>query len=145
MAYTVKALADLASVTVRALHHYDQIGLLRPAAFSPTGYRLYTQANLERLQHVLFFRELGFGLQEIKAIVDSPGFNRQEALRQHRRFLLEKRKRLDKLIHAVERTLEHTEGGTEVSDEEMLGGFDNKQMEEYRVEASTRWGKEVDD
>jgi DNA-binding transcriptional MerR regulator len=62
MAYTVKAVADLAGISVRALHHYDHIGLLRPASVSPAGYRLYTEADLERLQEVLFFRELGFVL-----------------------------------------------------------------------------------
>lgn len=76
MALTVKAVAELAGVSVRTLHHYDEIGLLKPAGQSAAGYRLYSQEDLERLQQILFFRELGFSLKEIRAILDSPGFRR---------------------------------------------------------------------
>ena len=88
MAYTVKAVAGMAGVTVRTLHHYDEIGLLRPAAVSAAGYRLYSDADMERLQHILFFRELGFSLDDIKAITSSPTFDPREALRSHRKLLV---------------------------------------------------------
>lgn len=142
MAYTVKAVAEMASVSIRALHHYDHIGLLRPAAVSPAGYRLYAEADLERLQQVLFFRELGFGLGEIKMIMSSPRYDRSAALREHRRLLLEKRQRLDKLIRSVERTIESMEGGNTVSNREMFEGFDQKQIDAWTDEARERWGPE---
>ncbi len=142
MGYTVKRLADLASVSVRTLHHYDQIGLVKPASVSPAGYRLYAPGDLERLQQVLFFRELGFGLKEIKAIVESPNFDRREALLAHRRLLLEQRKRLERLIESVDQTIESMERGKRVADEEMFEGFDKAQIEAWRDEARQRWGGE---
>src|SRR5690349_17183383 len=105
MAHTVKAVADLAGITVRTLHHYDEIGLLRPASVSAAGYRLYSDADLERLQHILFFRELGFGLQEIRAILESPDFDPREALRSHRQLLVEQQRRLKRIIRSVDRAL----------------------------------------
>ena len=78
---TVKAVADLAGVSVRTLHHYDEIGLLTPAGTTAAGYRQYADADLERLQQVLFFKELGFELAAIKAILDRPGFDRRAARR----------------------------------------------------------------
>src|SRR5581483_4989440 len=81
MGHTVKVVAEMAGVSVRTLHHYDRIGLLRPAATTRAGHRLYSDADLEQLQQVLFFRELGFSLHDVKAIVDSPTFDRAEALR----------------------------------------------------------------
>ncbi|MBE3584459.1 MAG: MerR family transcriptional regulator [Limnochordaceae bacterium] len=76
MAYTVRSVSELASASVRTLHYYDAIGLLQPAQKTKAGYRLYTQRGLERLQQILFFRELGFGLRRINVIVDNPGFDR---------------------------------------------------------------------
>ncbi len=140
MAYTVKAVSKLAGISVRALHHYDHIGLLRPASLSPAGYRQYSEADLERLQEVLFFRELGFSLAEIKRIVSSPRYDRRGALQEHRRLLLEKRQRLDKLIQSVERTLAALEEGSRMSEQEMFEGFDQKQIDAWTAEARERWG-----
>jgi DNA-binding transcriptional MerR regulator len=141
VSYTVKAVADMASVSVRTLHHYDHIGLLKPTSTSPAGYRLYADTDLGRLQQVLFFRELGFGLQEIKAIVDSPSFDRREALRAHRRFLIEEQKRFGRLVDLVDRTIDTLERGTSMSDRERFAGFDEAKHEEYREEARQRWGQ----
>lgn len=141
MSYTVKAVAEMASVSVRTLHHYDHIGLLRPAATSATGYRLYDAADLERLQQVLFFRELGFGLHQIKAILDSPGFDRKEALRAHRRLLVEQQKRLGELVELVGRTIDTLERGTTMDDRARFAGFDDAKLAEYREEARQRWGE----
>ncbi len=130
MGYTVKAVADVAGVSVRTLHHYDRIGLLRPAASSPAGYRLYSEADLERLQQVLFFRELGFSLQDVKAIVDSPTFDRTEALRAHRRLLVEQQGRLGRL---VDRTIASIEKGEPMSNQERFGAFDNAKLRRGKV------------
>ena len=140
MSYTVKTVAHLASVSVRTLHHYDQIGLLKPSSTSPAGYRLYAEADLERLQQVLFFRALGFGLQEISAIVNSPGFDRMEALRAHRRYLVEKQKRLGELVDLVDRTIASMEKETPMTDQDKFAGFDDATLAEYREEARQRWG-----
>ncbi len=142
MAYTVKAVADVAGVSVRTLHHYDQIGLLKPASVSAAGYRLYVEGDLERLQQIMFFRELGFGLQEIRSILDSPGFNRREALVSHRRLLEEKCRRLERLIRSVDETIEAMGRREPMDEEAMFEGFDESKMEEYREEARRRWGSE---
>lgn len=140
MSYTVKAVADLARISVRTLHHYDQVGLLKPSSTSPAGYRLYAEADLECLQQVLFFRELGFALHEIKAIVDSPSFDRKEALRAHRRFLVEKQKRLGELVDLVDRTIASMEKETHMAGQDKFAGFDDAKLAEYREEARQRWG-----
>src|SRR5919107_1357533 len=111
MPYTVKAVSDLAKVSVRTLHHYDEIGLLKPAGHSAAGYRLYGQKDLERLQQVLFFKELGFDLKEIKRILADPSFDRRRALVEHRKLLLERRERLRRLIASVDRTLKAIQRG----------------------------------
>ena len=135
MGYTVKVVAEMAGVSVRTLHHYDRIGLLPPAATSPAGYRLYSDADLERLQQVMFFRELGFSLHDVKAIVDSPTFDRAEALRAHRRLLVEQQGRLGRLVELVDRTIASIEKGEPMSNQERFGAFDDAKLNEYREEA----------
>ena len=113
MAYTVGEVARTAHLSIRTLHHYDQIGLLRPSARTDAGYRLYTGEDLRLLQQVLFFKELGFGLDEIRRIVTSPGYDQTEALVAQREWLTEKRLQTDAMIAAVDRALEAlTEGVT---------------------------------
>jgi MerR family transcriptional regulator, multidrug-efflux activator len=147
MRYTVKAVADLAGISVRALHHYDHIGLLRPETVSEAGYRLYSERDLERLQQALFFRELGLRLDEIKEILDDPGFDRTRALASHRELLIERRERLDRLIASVDRTLAAMEEGTAMDYHAMFDGFDESKIREhmdtYRDEARERYGAEV--
>src|SRR6478672_8186019 len=140
MGYTVKVVAEMAGVSVRTLHHYDRIGLLPPAATSPAGYRLYSDADLERLQQVLFFRELGFSLHDVKAIVASPDFDRTEALRAHRRLLVEQQGRLGRLVDLVDRTIASLEKGEPMADKERFAAFDDSKANEYREEARQRWG-----
>jgi DNA-binding transcriptional MerR regulator len=142
MVYTVKAVAEMAGVSIRTLHHYDETGLLRPASASPAGYRLYSRADLERLQQVLFFKELGFSLKEIKEILDSPGFDRRQALTSHRRLLLEQKRRLERLIESVDQSIDSIERGEGMDDSAMFEAFDRKQLEEWREEARQRWGSE---
>ena len=94
---TVKEFAALTGVSIRTLHYYDEIGLLRPASVTDSGYRLYGQQELERLQQILFLRELRFSLKEIAQILDDPTFDKRQALHQHRQLLLLQRQRLDDL------------------------------------------------
>ena len=124
----VKEVADLVGISVRTLHHYDEIGLLVPDQTTESGYRMYSDGNLELLQQILFFRELGFPLKKIKEIVSSSGFNREEALTLHRKMLLEKRGRLDKMIATIERTIQYTKGEIQMTNEEKFEGFDFSQQ-----------------
>lgn len=102
---TIHQMAERTGVTIRALRYYDKIGLLPPGAVSPAGYRLYGPAELERLQQILFFRELEFPLAEIKAILASPAYDRTAALTAQRALLRAKRDRLDGLLRLVEAAL----------------------------------------
>lgn len=141
----VKEVAELVGISVRTLHHYDQIGLLTPKEITDSGYRLYSEENLETLQQILFFKELGFTLKEIKNIINSPSFNRQEALSLQRKMLIEKRNRVDKMIETIDKTIKHMEGEIQMTKEERFEGihFGENQFEE---EARRRWGnKPVDE
>lgn len=140
MALTVSQLARLAGVSVRTLHHYDEINLLRPSARSGAGYRLYGQKDLERLQQVLFFKELGFPLEEIARIVRDPSFDVRAALLMQRQLLAEKAVRIKALIGAVNAALEAMEKGKSMSKEEMFEVFGDYDPTRYQAEAKERWG-----
>jgi DNA-binding transcriptional MerR regulator len=144
VSYRVKEVAAMAGVSVRTLHHYDQIGLLKPESVSDAGYRLYSDRDLARLQQILFFKELGFSLRQTKAIIDNPGFDRVQALKAHRKMLIEQRNRLDRLVETVERTIESVEEGTKMSAKEIFQGFDMAEIEaqrkKYAKEVEERWG-----
>lgn len=132
---TVKEVSRLTGVSVRTLHHYDAIGLLKPTRVTEAGYRLYDDTALARLQTILLFRELQFPLKEIKAILDSPDFDQQDALAQQIRMLELQRKHLDDLI-AHARQIQTT-GGIPMS----FSAFDNTEMETYAAQAKEKWGK----
>jgi DNA-binding transcriptional MerR regulator len=142
--YKVKQVSKLVGISVRTLHHYDEIDLLKPEFITTAGYRLYSDTDLERLQQILFFKELDFTLQEIKNIIDSPSFDRKSALKAHRELLAEKKKRLEKLIESLDKTLEAVEGGIEMSKKEMFDGFDmteiERHKEKYAEETKERYG-----
>ncbi len=140
----VKEVADLVGISVRTLHHYDEIGLLSPDAITESGYRLYSNNNLETLQQILFFKELDFPLKKIKEIIKSPTFNREEALFMHRKLLLEKRNRLDVMIRTIDKTISYTKGEIQMSNQEKFEGFDFSQNP-YEQEARERWGDEAID
>ena len=123
MEYTVKALADLAGVTPRTLRWYDRIGLLKPLRTTEAGYRLYGPAQLDRLQDILFYRELGLDLASIRTILDDPAFDRQAALQSHLTELKARRARLDELILTVQRTIDNIKGGTKMTDQEKFDAF----------------------
>ncbi|KAA0549361.1 MerR family transcriptional regulator [Bacillus sp. BGMRC 2118] len=144
MGMFVKEVADLVGISVRTLHHYDDIGLLSPDQVTEAGYRLYSTDNLEMLQQILFFKELGFPLKKIKEIITDPTFNKREALELHRDLLLEKRKRLDIMIKTINKTIKHTEGEIYMSNQEKFEGF-NFQSNPYEEEARKRYGNKAVD
>lgn len=139
MEYTVKELGDLAGVSGRTLRYYDQIGILKPARINSSGYRIYGQQEVDKLQQILFYRELGISLDHIKKIVNSPSFDSITALREHREKLLAKRRQIDMLIVNVEKTIASEEGRIVMSDKEKFQGFKEKLIEENEK----KYGKEI--
>jgi DNA-binding transcriptional MerR regulator len=143
--YKVKEVADIAGVSVRTLHHYHHIGLLSPVEVSETGYRKYGEAELTRLQQILFFKEMDFPLQKIKRILDDPEFNEEKALEHHREILIKRKKRLERLIHSVDRTLGSVRGGETMANGERFKPFNKREIEDhqkkYEKEIKERWGE----
>lgn len=140
MAFTVGELSRLTGVTVRALHHYDEIGLVRPSHRSAAGYRLYDERDVLRLQQVLVFRELGVALDEIGAAIDA-ATDRAALLRKHRGELVEKRTRIDAMLAAVDAALGVLEkANTTMQPEDFKALFDGFNPEDYEEEARQRWG-----
>jgi DNA-binding transcriptional MerR regulator len=140
MSYSVGQVAELAGVTVRTLHHYGQIGLLLPQDRSGAGYRRYADEDLERLQHILFYRELGFSLEDIATILDRPGADTGEHLRRQRDLLNKRIGRLQEMIAAVDKELEAHAMGIQLTPEEKFEIFGPNYSEDYETEAEQRWG-----
>ena len=138
--YLVGDVARLSHVSVRALHHYDAIGLLTPSARSPAGYRLYSGADLRRLQQILFYRELGFALEEIAEILADPAAGTDDHLRRQHRMLRERRARDAALLGAIEREMEARKMGMSLTPEEQFEIFGTDKLAEYAEEAEQRWG-----
>ena len=144
MAYTVKELAQLSGVSVRTLHFYDEIGLLKPARVGENQYRYYEEEQLLALQQILFFRELGFELKKIQAVVGRPGFHRVEALRTHREALIKERARMGELVSTIDQTLDKLKGGkrmtTKMKDKDLYQGFAPEKQAEYEEYIKNRFG-----
>ncbi|MFI0420636.1 MerR family transcriptional regulator [Spongiactinospora sp. 9N601] len=140
MGLPVGQVARLAGITVRTLHHYDEIGLLTPGERTASGYRLYTGHDLERLEQVLFYRELGFALEEIAAILDQPGADRMTHLRRQHELLMRRIARLRDMAAAVELAMEAQTMGFDLSPAERLEVFGRFRPEDYAAEAEERWG-----
>lgn len=138
----MKRLARLAGVSVRTLHHYDQVGLLKPEARTGAGYRLYGKEQLLRLQQILFYRELDLPLPEIARILEEPGFDPALALRDHRRRLEEKLGRLHRLLKTLDDTLAQYQGGHMLKDEDLYKGFSPEKIAAMRKEARSLYGEE---
>jgi DNA-binding transcriptional MerR regulator len=138
--YTVKQLSRLAGVSVRTLHYYDEIGLLKPAVMGRNRYRYYSDADLLRLQQILFYREMDLELIKIREMMDRPGFNQTDALRSHRRALQAKIDRLNTLIRTVDATLLHLTGEKKMSQNQIFEGFTPEEEKKYNEEAVNRWG-----
>ncbi|MFF2911982.1 MerR family transcriptional regulator [Paenibacillus sp. NPDC057934] len=147
--YTVQKLGTLAGISTRTLRYYDEFGILKPARINSSGYRIYGQAEVDRLQQILFYRELGLSLDRIKELVTAPSFDGARALQEHRDKLLQKREQLDLLIANVEKTLAQTEGRIIMNNEEKFEGFKQKLVEDneqtYGQEARAKYGDEAID
>ena len=137
---TIGAVARLAGISIRTLHYYDEIGLLTPGGRSDSGYRLYQNHDLERLQQILLLRELGMGLDEIARVLDDPAYDRLEALREQRRRLDRSRKRTTRLIAAVDAAISAAEEGRTMTPEESLEVFGDFDPSQYEDEVKERWG-----
>lgn len=140
MEYTVSQLSKLAGVSVRTLHYYDQIGLLKPSHVKLNGYRAYGEKELIKLQQIMFFRELEFPLEEISTIVNAPKFNVVRALEDQEKLLLLKQKRLDVLLRTINTTLKHVRGGEALQTEDLYQGFPQAHIDQYKDEVKARWG-----
>lgn len=139
-ALTVGQLAERSGVTVRTLHHYDEIGLLRPSARSAAGYRLYSAGDLLRLQHVVVYRRLGFALDQIGALLDDPDADVAGHLRRQRASVMSRLDELNDLVTALDRALEAEMSGINLTREEQRELFGDGFSEEYQREARERWG-----
>ena len=140
MSHTVGEVARLAGVTVRTLHHYDRIGLVRPGARTSAGYRTYDAHDLDRLQQVLLYRELGFPLEEVATLLDDPEADPAEHLRRQHRLLRERLERTQAMVAAVEKEMEARQMGISLTPEERFEVFGDWLPEEYAEEAEQRWG-----
>ncbi|MFF9569455.1 MerR family transcriptional regulator [Streptomyces sp. NPDC014685] len=140
MDYSVGQVAEFAGVTVRTLHHYDGIGLLSPGGRSHAGHRRYDDGDLDRLQQILFYRELGFPLDRIAVLLDDPEADPQEHLHRQHRLLTDRIAELRKMADAVEKAMEARKMGINLTPEERFEVFGDQDPERYAEEAERRWG-----
>jgi MerR family transcriptional regulator, thiopeptide resistance regulator len=141
MIYSIKKLADLAGVSVRTLHYYDEQGLLKPQSRNRNGYRYYDDKTVMQLQQIMFFRELGFSLKEVKKIIFRKDFDVLEALQTQRTLLTKQVERNNELITTVDKTIQKLKGEVEMQIKEYYQGFSDEQIEKYRQEVRQRWGE----
>ena len=139
MEYTVQKLAQIAGISPRTLRYYDEIGILKPARINSSGYRIYGKKEVDRLQQILFYKELGMNLENIHDIVSSPAFDEVGALRDHRDKLLVKIEQLNLLINNVNKTIESKERGISMRDKEKFEGFKKTLIEDN----DSKYGKEI--
>ena len=139
MEYTVQKLGLMAGISTRTLRYYDEIGILKPARINSSGYRIYGQAEVDKLQQILFYRELGVSLENIKDIVNDPSFDCLKALGEHREKLIEKRKQLDLLIANVDKSIASLERKISMTDPEKFEGFKQKIIDDNEK----KYGKEI--
>ena len=143
MVYTVKKLAKLAGVSVRTLHYYDEIGLLKPSSVGGNGYRHYEEEALLKLQQILFYRELELSLDEIKTVMGRPDFDVLTALRSHRKALQGRVERLIRLIQTVDHTIDHLKGKESMNAKGLFEGFSEDEQEKYAQEAEQMYDPET--
>ena len=148
--YTSNKLAKMSGVSARTLRHYDDIGLLKPSRTASSGYRIYSQAEVDTLQQILFYKELGFALDDIKKLITSPDFEREGAFLSHLAELQIKRERLDTLIHNVTKSIAAMKGAATMTDKEKFEGFKQSLIDEneqkYGAEIREKYGdKTVDE
>jgi len=131
MAYTVNKLAKLSGVSVRTLHFYDEVGLLKPAYYSDNKYRYYEEEQLLMLQQILFYRELGMPLNEIQRIINSDDFNKIEALLSHKKILEQNLERSQQMLKTIDKTISHLRGNEKMKLEEIFHGFNDEKQKLY--------------
>lgn len=131
MVHTVKKLAKISGVSIRTLHWYDEVGLLKPAYVGANGYRYYEEEQMLVLQQILFFRELGFNLNDIQKLLSQNAFDNIQALNAHKKFLKEDIDRKNSLIATIDKTIEHLRGEQHMNEEELYYGFDSEKQKEY--------------
>lgn len=140
---TVRQVAKAARISVRTLHHYDAIGLLKPAHVGANGYRYYGRTELLRLQQILFYRELGLALGEIGSILDDPGFDPLTALRGHRTALSARIDQYRDLIRTIDRTIASLEKDETMEDDDYYAGIAPETRERWEREAVSFWGEDA--
>lgn len=140
--YTAKGLSKLAGVSVRTLHHYDKIGLLKPAIRTEARYRLYGEIELLKLQQILFFKELDFPLKEIIDILDEPDFDLVLALEEHKKRLVLKKQRISVMLKTLDKTMLNLKTKTMITDDQLYEGFPKESRKKVREEAIEQYGKE---
>lgn len=123
MAYTVKKLSELSGVTIRTLHFYEELDLLKPAYHGANGYRYYEEKELLHLQQILFFKELGFSLKQIKKVLGRSDFDQLAALHSHRKALNQEWEKIGQLIKTIDKTINHLKGKKKMKDKEIFDGF----------------------
>lgn len=143
MEYTIQKLASLAGISVRTLHYYDEIGLLKPARIEKNGYRKYSEEELVKLQQILFFRELEFPLEHIKQMFESPNFNQIEALKDQRKLIVMKKSRLESLLKTIDKTINSMKNEKPMSDYDRYGALSDEQVEEYKEEVRQKYGEKA--
>lgn len=143
MAYRVKELAKISGVSVRTLHWYDKVGLLKPAYVGSNGYRHYEEDQLLILQQILFFRELGFELKQIQKVLGRGDFNKIVALSSHRQVLQKNIEKTKKLIRTIDKTIEHLKGIKKMNGKEMFSGFSKEMQVEYERQLIEHFGEPV--
>lgn len=141
--YSVKQLSELAGVSVRALHHYDRIDLLKPALRTEKGYRYYGRDELLKLQQILFYKELDVPLKKIRAIVNDPDFDLIAALERHRERLTGRSERLQRLLITINSTIDELQQQHNMmTDKDIYAGFSEDEAQAMRTEVTERWGAE---
>lgn len=147
MKYSIKQVADISGVSTRTLRYYDQIDLLKPSGYTTSGYRLYDDTSLNRLQQILLYRGMEMKLEDIKAILDTPGFDILNALQIHQDYLREERDKVNRLLNTVGKTIRSQRGEIKMTAEEKFEGFKQSKLEEnerlYGTEVREKYGEKT--
>lgn len=145
--YTIKEVSKLSGVSKRTLRYYDAIDLLKPTSLTDAGYRLYDSLAIDRLQHILMYKKLGFNLSVIKQMINDKQFDQYEALCEHLKALNNQRDQLDQLIHTIEKTIQYQKGEITMKDQDKFEGLKAQKIKEnekkYGIETRQKYGDDV--
>jgi len=143
MAYTVKKISELSGVTVRTLHFYEELGLLKPAYHGSNGYRYYEEKELLQLQQILFFKQLGFSLKQIQKVVGRSDFDQLAALYSHKKSLTQEWEKIGQLLKTIENTIKHVKGKKKMKDQEIFDGFNISLVKKAKGSESYATAEEI--